>query len=411
MYLYAASCGKRSINLLNRLCISVSHQSLLRGIGTLASDAKARIKAAITLPFLIVYDNINIGYKVVEQRVTNRNTFHSGTAITLLPVWGNHPPESNAHQRVYLDPRPNEDKPCLQIQDIMLKPEEVTHTTEYFKYLLLVILCDHGGDYFKDFKSQLTPPSPIHQIPLHKTERYPLESVHIEEVSRQGNIDILNDVYIRQLGLSPETIPTTSKFIHGDLMTIDRLNLVSTSRALETTPFPKLDWPYPIFGLFHLKMAVVEMMLKAHLGKINQMDPAVLYRHNSDAHRKNISSNKNLRYRQGLELILLSLYARVLVLWSQVAGFSSLDDFAKSKPTMEQLTEIRDKIWTKWLSPHVTTSFLVFPFYSWLHPFSIAFSLFPFPYSPPLTHCITNSVVLLISVGCAAYSAQPPTCI
>ncbi|KDQ11399.1 hypothetical protein BOTBODRAFT_147267 [Botryobasidium botryosum FD-172 SS1] len=316
LYLYASSCKKRTINLLSRLGVSVSHSSLLRAFDSFSADVRTFIKAAVTLPFLVVCDNININARVVEQRITNSNAYQSGTAATLLPIWGEYPPSSSAHDRVYVEPRPNQPIPPLRIEDLMIPPEKVTEMNEYFKHLLLVILFEHGGKYFSGCKPHLQPPPPIHQIPLHKTERFPLETVNIEEVSREGNINILHDVYVRQLGLSPDTIPSSTHYVHGDLLTVQRLQ-------------------------------------SAHLGKLNQSDPAVLYRHNADLHRKNISLNKNLRYHQGLDLVLVSLYARVLTMWIQAAGFATLDAFASSKPTMAQLVAIRDKIWSDWLSPRV----------------------------------------------------------
>ncbi|KDQ12521.1 hypothetical protein BOTBODRAFT_176459 [Botryobasidium botryosum FD-172 SS1] len=214
----------------------------------LAADAQAFIKVAVTLPFLVVYDNINIRARVIKQRITNHNAYHSRTAATLLPIWGDYPPSSSAHDHIYIEPHPNEPTPPLHIEDLMIPSEKIEEMNEYFKHLLLVILCEHSGEYFSGF-------------------------------SREGNINILNDIYVRQLGLSPDTIPSSTHFVHGDLLTIKRLHLVTTSRGTKRSEFQKMDWAYLVFGLFHGKMAVLEMMLKAHLRKLSQSDPAMLSLH------------------------------------------------------------------------------------------------------------------------------------
>ena len=102
-----------------------------------------------------------------------------------------------------------------------------------------------------------------------------MRSMKIKQSSVDGNIDVMENL-LRQGGLGDTTDPGFSAngdidlsdfvlFVHGDLLTKERLDTIRDSRQIEDTPKNRFQFVVFLLGLFHYKMACVDALWRTYL--------------------------------------------------------------------------------------------------------------------------------------------------
>lgn len=85
LYLFSKGAPRQLMGVLCKAGMSVSHQTVLRGIQSLTTEAKAEAKnAATTKSWYLIHDNINMAFRKYDQRLDNQDSFESGTAATIV---------------------------------------------------------------------------------------------------------------------------------------------------------------------------------------------------------------------------------------------------------------------------------------------------------------------------------------
>ncbi|KAH7333533.1 hypothetical protein B0J17DRAFT_721418 [Rhizoctonia solani] len=344
-YLYSSGAHAATIGVLNRLGISTSYSTLLDSLESLGqSCTEVFQKVAYQCRSFWMWDNVNFDSNVVEQRVKNAGSFESGTAATLVEY---EPPNGKGPEAIdealdlgkYLETVQN--APDIKLDDLILTSDDEEHLRGEFTYEAIKILTDYAGSNFKRFnKLNLQSRSFLEAFLCPRITRfYPLPTFHLEQASANGNATVVEAI-IRAIKafLSP-WFKSRLTVITGDLLTVNRILLVRDVRTLYMRtkvyvkdPHESLVYLVPFSGLFHTRMTAATAVLQTHFGKPNARPsdgPASLWRHNEILKRKNILPSGKIVYRVSQDLILHSLYARILDLVRLESTHESLKAFGK----------------------------------------------------------------------------------
>ena len=91
MCLYLLACGTSCLlfDVLNHAGITLSYSQAVSKLKKLRQERLAQTqKIARTQAFMIIWDNLNIAFRVSEQRHDSKDHFDNGTTATLVPLYG-----------------------------------------------------------------------------------------------------------------------------------------------------------------------------------------------------------------------------------------------------------------------------------------------------------------------------------
>jgi hypothetical protein len=136
------------------------------------------------------------------------------------------------------------------------------------------------------------------------------------EATDDGNADISRDIHERQFEIAQDDEQWDNKlFLHfGDALTASRLHGLKTHRSVCESAYGSTRWVLPVFGLWHLRLNYIKLILKNHWGGPND-DFASLYHtwHNAYTSRKTLDAD-NVVFDQAHALIVQSFRARIVAL-------------------------------------------------------------------------------------------------
>ncbi|KAF8156294.1 hypothetical protein K438DRAFT_1621597, partial [Mycena galopus ATCC 62051] len=303
------------------------------GLLTVLSDvcnATSRAIAATGL-FLVVYDNINLMVRVAEQILGRKNAQENGTCATLIQL---HDATSDDLLTSTLDTSIL-NAPPLRTEDLLFNNDEAEFHEKNMVHTILRIIIRQGGDGFKKWQKDLESSQPTSSeiISVHKTSIHPLPSMDIDENSITGNIEVV-DTINKSLGLSVDD-PEYAKYIKiiaGDQLTIARQRSILGVRLGHESGAH--SWRHIVLmpGLFHAKIADCHGLLETHFGKPNAgtRSPGSLGFHNTVLDRLPITLTSLPPFRTCRDLIMVSLYARVLHCLLLISGKNLLEEYAAS---------------------------------------------------------------------------------
>ncbi|KAI0037338.1 hypothetical protein FA95DRAFT_1459797, partial [Auriscalpium vulgare] len=177
-------------------------------------------------------------------------------------------------------------------------------------------------------------PSSANKIPVHKTEIYPLPAMEIDESRIIGNVEVLETVYKTELKLDIESEDFTrhAKIVAGDQMSISRQRSIVDVRLGHEDGTESWKHVALMTGLFHAKMADVNAILEVHFGKphAGNRSPGGLAFHNTLLDRLPIVLTSLPNFRTCRDLIMVSLYGRVLHCLLLVSETASLSEYLSS---------------------------------------------------------------------------------
>jgi len=157
----------------------------------------------------------------------------------------------------------------------------------------------------------------IDVLPPEVTPTTTLGPITAEEGSIEGNYQVLEDIFLRQLSLDREKDFSPRLFpIFGDQLTVSRLRSIQIERNEAELPYDRHRWLVQVPSFFHVRMNLLWLINESHYG-----DPEVcvnvysaLSTHVQVLNRKKIP--KSAAPFEHLEDIALhSFYARILALF------------------------------------------------------------------------------------------------
>ncbi|KAH9162462.1 hypothetical protein EDB89DRAFT_2152512 [Lactarius sanguifluus] len=331
LYLYSTGATRQQISVINHLGLSVSYAANLltsklatssntgpgvyrhkHCLGTLEalseSMRKVTCKVAASGLYVLVYDNINMVWKVAEQILGHTNSMENGTCATIVSLFWASVEDLRATE---LERRFGS-APELKVSDIVLTKDEYTLHRKCLIHTVLQIADLQAMEPHSGFR-----------IDVHKSEIHPLPAMNINEASTMGNAEVV-DAVMEELNM----------LVARDQLSIMRLRAILAARAGNEGGASSLRWALFIPGLFHCKIATTNGFLQTHFGHTNHdlKDPASLASHNTLLghllQRKPIILSSLPPFRTCRDLIFVSLYARVLHCLLKVSGAQSLESFS-----------------------------------------------------------------------------------
>ncbi|KAJ7061273.1 hypothetical protein C8F01DRAFT_1210307 [Mycena amicta] len=354
IFLLASSASRALFDVLHHAGLCLSYTHTIAQTKTLTTERLQHMLHVVrTSVVMIIWDNLNIAFRVGQERTDSRDHFDNGTTATMIPLFGVKPGDlplsllsplktatPNLEFRLDLDYLPTPTA-CKALQDA-----HIWHLED--------ILLTQFPELRDKFQSVLTPPPTDIAIPVHKTEQFPLPAMEIDESTIDGTIQVV-DTIMRTLKLdTPEALEKHGVvFGAGDLLSLELLLKASGSRRESKDMVENLStYVKGSLGLFHAKMAGFKCIGNEYWGTPNSSSPWSLWRVNTLLGRKAITAGWKAKklppYRPITELILdISLPANILDAFRIHCGRHELDDWVSCVTSYSEITELAHKVYRK----------------------------------------------------------------
>ena len=259
--IYFKSCGlaAKALDTLHSLCVTMSQKWSYNGIETLSERAhKAMAEDMAKHPWLGIHDNVNIAFKVYEQRLRNQSHFDSGTAGTIV-VFKDPAciaPDYSASRVKFIEgvSNPISFKDIVQLEVKASGRLKAIAVYQILRFLVDAPEFDLGNYRYSDSTvfSRLASTNQLPTGPAFATCQYMLDLLHIDEVSYEGNDRVLEE-WFRQLKVDA----TGNQLVvwAGDQLTVSRIRGLKRFRCMDLNSHDRLEFLKPVFGWFHAQMA------------------------------------------------------------------------------------------------------------------------------------------------------------
>ncbi|KAG8779792.1 hypothetical protein FRC12_023837 [Ceratobasidium sp. 428] len=311
-------------------------------------------------PLGFIYDNIDIFFKVAEQSTGKIDTLESGTCATTFELF-----KADPKHMLVSDLMARFDKaPALGLKDILHSRDEAKLHRECMIFTILDIIVAKGGPEFAKYRALLDQiaPASSRKRELHHDRLHPLPTMHINESTIKGNIEICTTIF-KEVGFDTSSLEFQRfvRLIAGDQLTVSRLRAIAKNRMGHESGYESFDWLVAITGLFHLKMAQAQGILETHLGDSNSSrNPVSLLYHQTLLFQKPLPSPAPFQTIR--DLIRVSLHGRILdclllvsdtpELASLATKLSELDSLASPEQSLNRsfsrLRELAEAIYNKY---------------------------------------------------------------
>ncbi|KAG0348798.1 hypothetical protein BGZ54_004533 [Gamsiella multidivaricata] len=311
LHLFSTGAQRKTITIFSKAALSVSYSTITRTLRSLTQDALRVIKdVAEHHPCRLYYDNINIASKRYDQRLSNVDTFDSGATATL--VIGDNLDEPDLVEDSYA---------MLDYYDLLPDSNASSPFKKVCKHHIVhELLCYH--DLFSRC-SQHYPPPIIRQLEPTKSMTFPLPSMKIDQATVDGNISIINKIFVDILGLPGEFFENGKQVaVGGDLFTIKRLHTMRKQRSDDVNAYERMEWIIPVMQLFHLQMVLAKAILRTHYGM--RQSPGSLAFFQALLNRKRINLD-NPEFHALDEFLRHCYRATVLRAWESTSVFKNWD--------------------------------------------------------------------------------------
>ncbi|KAI0693992.1 hypothetical protein BC835DRAFT_1488319, partial [Cytidiella melzeri] len=267
VYFKASGLAARANDTTHLYGITMSHSWVYHLIEKLSENARQWMFTDILrYPFLGTHDNLNLAFKVYEQRTNNQSHFDSGTAATIYilkdpsVVWPQRESFLQRHQA----------QSCTIITPVEILRLELAAAPRLrirAIYRVLQFLVNAPAFNFDNYEHKnaaiFSPPPPVLQLPTgkqHAVCQYMPDTVHIESASQAGTRQCM-DEWLRQLcldGPNAQDLPTYKYLLvwAGDQLTTVRIRSIKKDRSKDFNFFQRFRKFVEIFGWFHAQLAV-----------------------------------------------------------------------------------------------------------------------------------------------------------
>lgn len=223
LFLLASGASKREMDVLAHAGISISYTSIMMHLKALSKEGILAYQKIIKeVMCSIVWDNLNIAFRVESQRLNSSNHFDNGTTATLIPLWNPFTNGSTPHGTLPLSMKPPRESTKLildyDFSNILPSPECARQLTSCCLWRLKYMAVEYI-EGLSHLKKAIGECPTVDQILVHKTEQYPLPAMHEDESSIDGTIRVYETI-LKNVGLTDETLTAHGLlFNDGDLLT------------------------------------------------------------------------------------------------------------------------------------------------------------------------------------------------
>ncbi|TFK51493.1 hypothetical protein OE88DRAFT_1712644 [Heliocybe sulcata] len=285
IYLLACGASRSLFEVLHHAGLSSSYSKAVRDLRGLSKARLEKIQALVReRPFMIVWDNLNIPFRVGEQRQDSKDHFDNGTTATLIPLYGVSYGQLSLSMKTPRMAR----LPLLQFEpgDLLPSPTQVQQLEDVMLWHIEDILLAQFPKLRERFQDRIAAFPHVKQIPVHKTEQHPLPAMHIDESSLDGTMEVL-DTIVNTLSLDSDSLKNHGVVIcAGDQLSVSLLDKVHDEKLTDNYS----QWTEGQLGLFHVKIAGARMVANEYWGTANSLSPWSLWKVNSLLARKPLSA-------------------------------------------------------------------------------------------------------------------------
>ncbi|TDL27967.1 hypothetical protein BD410DRAFT_739310 [Rickenella mellea] len=350
MYLLACGATRSVFDVLNHAGFTCSYSKAIRDLKTLATERLQKLRLLVKhRAFMIVWDNLNIPFRVAEQRHDSKDSFENGTTATLIPLYG----VEYGELKLDMNPIRNSRRPIFDYQPSDMRPslEQVEDLERAWTFHIQDIFYDYFPSLRERFKAEISPAPSKLPIPLHKTENYPLPAMKIDESSLDGTLSVIDTIITKTLQMSEDDITNHGIVIcAGDQLTISLIDKAAAARRDDGNLLDKIcRWICAQLGLFHVKLAACRMLANEYWGKPNGKALWSLWKLNTLLRRKPITvgwkAKKVPPFRPTWELMIkLVLPAHILDGFRIHCPSESLEAWVKNVRSAEEVREVALKV-------------------------------------------------------------------
>ena len=365
IFLHSTSTPELVIEVLAHAGLSLSLSAIHTMVTSLSNTSVKRLRTLTkTLLAAFANDNFDMDFKSWSSTIEKPGaTQKHATAALVFPMsHGVTPDDLKCADILWksdpLNPNipPTERRPTYTWRHCLPKPSPVPGPSQririiawHFCHALVTFVPG-----FERFRKDLKTPETILQIPVTKTTHIPCRAMDINPSTNDGQAQVLEEL-LRQANLGdPTDFPNVEDIrehvvlMHGDLGTGERIFGVKQSRSIEAKPVRRLQMVVFIPGLFHLQMAAADALWRMYIApKDLHSDKTGLYH---QACRIRPHDSGRLTTKPGFRLVHEVMhqcgYARMLDVWrvalqqQQPASLLSLEDFASTNPSWEDLINL-----------------------------------------------------------------------
>lgn len=343
VYFKACGLATKGFDTLHALGVSMSQKWAYDGIDQLALASRAALLEDIRkYRFFGGHDNLNVPFRVYEQRLDSKSHFDSGTLGTIIVV-KNESLALPSNDIIQAHKSAGEKRP-IKFADILrleAKAQPDIRLRAIHRVLGFLLHADpfNLATYEGNGDPLFAPPPPIKQLPTgpeHKTCQYMLDTVHIDESSYDGNDRVMHE-WFRQLKLdSVDEKKKTARERYviwvGDQLTVARLRGLRRFRCEDINPWEQMSWLEERFGYMHAEVALEHSF---HDQYYLTSSGVGLKRDFDILGRKNLSSPsvKGTFHHDMREALRHIAEARFRDLWCVVGGADKIEDL-RAKSTL-----------------------------------------------------------------------------
>lgn len=370
-FLESKQCPKIILKMVAHMGISVSVQSVSQMVNSLSKKAEERIK---TLgPSNNIYDNFNMEFSVAHPTPDHQKYHLSAIAVTFTPYLDidrerdlrfTQELRETSEYNINISPddawiyKPRFDDifPTSPLTTIGPGEDQGQSLYEAPVWHVWSILIEYGGAGFAKFQSKLSKPGSVQSLPVRKTTQHPGHAMHADESTYDGNWEVLVNVQ-KQKDWSDEEWEWFLEFFLGDLATRERLEGLQRMRVIEKSTKNRLDFIIFVLGLFHLKMAAANAYWRIHVEpKDDRDEPLGIYEYINHLCPKataKFTVKNGPGFHSMHKVIHHTTWTDILECWTvevkDQRGLESLQAFAESNPTWEEIVSLSETIIKKYL--------------------------------------------------------------
>ncbi|KAI0685910.1 hypothetical protein BC835DRAFT_1420806 [Cytidiella melzeri] len=350
IYLKASGLAAKANDTTHLFGLTMSQKWIYKGIEQLSDSNRQRMMDDI-IRYLWFggHDNLNLAFKIYEQRANKQSHFDNGTAGTIYIVKDTSVPPPN--RIAYMEQRARECKNPITALEIFLKARHFgPRLYEQRIHIVLSILLEapEFTDWEHKADAALACPTPVQQLPIgleHATVQHVLDTVHMEEGTQEGNRQVI-DEWKRQLGLTDVKArqePMANRLIVwvGDQLTTIQLRFVKRDRVFDLNFIQRFEQFLEIFGWFHAQIAQEFSMHKQYLGSSENLGLKHAFENlnRKGLNTTSVQGNFHYTFREALRH---TAEARFRDVWTVAAGVEELAELRQRTP--QELRDLACKV-------------------------------------------------------------------
>ncbi|KII91476.1 hypothetical protein PLICRDRAFT_156573 [Plicaturopsis crispa FD-325 SS-3] len=361
MFLLGSGASKREIEVLAHAGLCLSYSTTITCLKKLSKEGtRTYKKVAKESACSIVWDNLNIAFRVDAQRLHSANHFDNGTTATLIPLYDPTSEDGSVpHGTIPLNMKPprTTSDPIFEwpTEHVMPSPVDAEQLSRSCLWQIKRMAIEHI-EGLKHLASELEPCPEVKPIPVHKTDQYPLPAMNEDESSIEGTIRVYIRI-LRNVGFTDDDLKAHGLlFSDGDLLSESLVSKIEAARRNSDGPIQGMKAPVRRFGIFHSKMAGGRLVVNEHWGKPNSPWAGSLWWENTKLlGRKTFAAGwkgkKATPWKPAHELIHISLPAHVKDGYRILCGKPDLEAWARTA-TLDDFNTVSQRVMDELFSTH-----------------------------------------------------------